>query len=98
MSLYTMAFMGLAPFGSLAAGSVARAFGTPTALLLAGAGCLAAGLVFGLRLGALRRLVRPIYQQRGILPEAASGMQPVQDLCENAGAALPNRVLGAERS
>jgi MFS family permease len=80
LSLYTMAFMGLAPFGSLIGGVVASGLGTPAALLLCGAGCLAAGLVFGIRLGTLRRLVRPIYIQRGILPEAASGLQPVQDL------------------
>jgi MFS family permease len=98
MSLYTMAFMGLAPFGSLIAGSIASAAGTPATLLLSGAGCLVAGLVFGVRLGALRRLVRPIYVQRGILPEAASGMQPVQDLCKNAGAALPDAVASAEGS
>jgi len=100
MSLYTMAFMGLAPFGSLIGGGVATALGTPTALLLCGAGCLAAGLVFGIRLAALRRLIRPIYMQRGILPEAASGIQPVQDLCENAGTALPDQVWarkGTER-
>jgi MFS family permease len=98
MSLYTMAFMGLAPFGSLVAGSVASHTGTPATLLLCGAGCLAAGLVFGVRLGALRRLIRPIYVQRGILPEAASGIRPVQDLCENAGPALPEQVASAERS
>jgi MFS family permease len=98
MSIFTMAFMGLAPFGSLIAGSVASVLGVPRTLLLSGAGCLAAGLVFGIRLGALRRLVRPIYMQRGILPQAASGLQPVQDLCENAGAALPNQVMSGERS
>jgi MFS family permease len=97
MSLYTMAFMGLAPFGSLVAGGVASALGTPLTMLLAGAGCLAAGLVFGGRLGTLRRLIRPIYMQRGILPEAASGMQPVQDLCKNAASALPDAVGSRER-
>jgi MFS family permease len=96
MSLYTAAFMGLAPLGSLIGGVIADAFGPSRALLLGGAGCLAAGLVFGLRLGALRRLIRPIYQQRGILPEAASGLRPVQDLCENAGTALPAQLLNEE--
>jgi hypothetical protein len=35
--------------------------------------------------------------QRGILPEAASGMLPVQDLCKNAGAALPDPVGSVAR-
>ena len=97
MSLYTAAFMGLAPFGSLIGGSVADALGTPSALLLCAVGCLTAGLVFGVRLGSIRRFVRPIYIQRGILPEGASGIQPVQDLCENAGAALSDAVGSVER-
>jgi MFS family permease len=45
MSLYTMAFMGLAPLGSLIGGKVASLLGTPAALLLCGAGCLGAGMV-----------------------------------------------------
>jgi len=80
-----------------AAGSLAHALGTPLTVLLCGAGCLAASLTFGARLGGLRRLVRPIYAQRGILPQAASGLQPVQDLCENAGAALPRAAVTVEK-
>jgi MFS family permease len=98
MSLYTMAFMGLAPFGSLLAGSIASAVGTHNALLLCGVSSLAAGLVFGARRRALRRLVRPIYRQRGILPEAASGLRPVQDLCESTVLPLRDPEMSGQRS
>ena len=84
MSYYTMAFMGMAPFGSLLAGTMARAI-PPTRLgfwagpLLAGAQwtVILNGLVvvlgaawFFTQLPALRRVVRPIYQEMGIIPAA----------------------------
>lgn len=41
MSLFTLVFMGLMPFGSLLAGSVAQRFGAPAALQAGAAACLA---------------------------------------------------------
>jgi MFS family permease len=84
MSYYTMAFVGMAPFGSLLAGAMAHAIpATPvwivTGTVLAGAQwtVIINGLVvvlgaswFFTRLPALRRVVRPIYQEMGILPAA----------------------------
>ncbi|MFP5249020.1 MAG: MFS transporter [Acidobacteriota bacterium] len=85
MSYYTMAFVGMAPFGSLLAGTMASALPTTTldlhgaSLLLTGAQAtvmingavvLLAALWFFLRLPALRQVVRPIYQEMGILPAA----------------------------
>jgi MFS family permease len=93
MSIYTLSFMGLAPFGILLAGAVASEVGAPLTLLLCGACCLAASAVFGMRLGVLRRLVRPIYVQRGILPEASSGLQPVSDLLKTSEVKAPAGVV-----
>lgn len=70
MSLFTLAFLGLAPFGSLLAGAVADAFGVRVAILAGGAACLAGGLFFATRLERLRRLARPVYVKRGLLTEA----------------------------
>lgn len=75
MSFYTMAFMGMAPFGSLLGGALAHRFGAPRTVMLGGAVCLVGAAMFAMRLPALRRLVRPIYRQRGIIPEVASGIQ-----------------------
>ena len=69
MSLLTMAFMGMAPFGSLLAGSIARYWGAPVTMIIAGSGCIIAAGLFALRLPALRPLVRPIYERKGILPK-----------------------------
>ncbi len=75
MSLYTMAFMGMAPFGSLFAGGIANRIGAPRTVLLGGVACLAAAAWFGRRIPALRALVHPLYVERGIIPEVATGIQ-----------------------
>jgi hypothetical protein len=72
MSFYTMAFFGTVPIGSLLAGVVADAIGSPATVRLGGIVCLMAGVWFGARLPSLRQLVRPIYIERGILPAPAS--------------------------
>jgi MFS family permease len=74
MSFYTMAFMGTAPFGSLLAGSLAEKIGAPNTLLIGGSICVAGAVVFQLALPRLRQFVRPIYIEKGILPELGSGV------------------------
>lgn len=75
MSLYTMAFMGMAPFGSLLAGSLAHWIGAPNTLIVGGAGCILGAVVFAIYLPGLRALVRPIYLRKGIIREAAGAVQ-----------------------
>ena len=47
MSFYTMAFMGMGPFGSLLAGHLAESFDAPTAVLVGGAACIVGAIAFG---------------------------------------------------
>jgi MFS family permease len=68
MSYYMMAYMGASPFGSLLAGSLAPVIGAPDTVLLCGIGCVAGAAWFWLQLPKLRQVIRPIYQQLGILP------------------------------
>ena len=68
MSYYTMAFMGMAPFGSLLAGSMAHAIGAPLTVTLNGCCVVLAAAWFTTRLPAMRRTIRPIYQEMGIVP------------------------------
>ena len=49
MSLYTMAFMGMAPLGSLLAGALADKLGAPDAVILGGMICLLSILIFAKR-------------------------------------------------
>src|SRR5262249_1765011 len=58
MSLYTMMFIGMGPFGSLLAGSLAHTTGAPARVRLGGLLCSAAGIVFALRIPYMRRFVR----------------------------------------
>jgi len=75
MSFYTMAFMGMAPLGSLLAGAAANRLGTPQTLIIGGALCLLTAGWFTRVLPALREKIRPVYVRLGILPEIASGLQ-----------------------
>jgi MFS family permease len=91
MSYYTMAFVGMAPFGSLLAGAMAHAIptmplwligGTPLSgaqwtVILNGAVVVLGAGWFVTQLPALRVVVRPIYQEMGIIP-AAKGMAAEQ--------------------
>ena len=75
MSYYTMAFLGMTPFGSLFAGALAGWIGAANTVLVGGLACLVGAMIFALRLAHLRALVRPIYVRIGILPEVATGVQ-----------------------
>jgi MFS family permease len=74
MSYYAMAFTGMAPFGSLFAGTLADRIGAPNTLLITGACCIAGAIWFARQLPAIREVLRPIYRELGILPEMASGI------------------------
>jgi MFS family permease len=69
MSLYTMAFMGMTPLGSLAGGSLAGVIGAPHTLTICGALCILGSFLFTKKLPALRAMLRPIYIKKGILSE-----------------------------
>jgi MFS family permease len=84
MSYYTMAFMGMAPFGSLLAGIMAHAIpstpvwiftgmvltGPQWTVMINGLAIVLGAAWFATRLPALRVVVRPIYQEMGIIPAA----------------------------
>lgn len=80
MSFYTMAFMGVMPFGSLGAGALADNIGVSHTLLIGGVGCLAVAAWFGTRYPVLRDIVRPIYDELGIAPAIARGIEGAAEL------------------
>jgi MFS family permease len=67
MSYYTMAFVGMAPFGSLLAGGLAHALGAPHAVMITGAFCVAGAVWFTTQLKSIRTIMRPIYIEMGII-------------------------------
>lgn len=54
MGLYTMMFLGMAPFGSLMAGFLAQHFSAPIAVLVGGVACIVSATVFVVRLRHLK--------------------------------------------
>jgi MFS family permease len=68
MSYYTMAFVGMAPFGSLLAGGLAHRLGAPRAVMITGAFCVAGAIWFSTQLKSIRKIMRPIYIEMGIIP------------------------------
>ena len=79
MSYYTMAFVGMAPFGSLLAGAMAHAMGAPNAVIVSGIACILGALWFWSRLNGIRTQMRTIYEQLGILPRAEIAIEEGAD-------------------
>jgi len=69
MSLYSMAVIGMSPFGSLAAGWLASRIGAPITLALGGAVCLLWAFSFARKIPEMRKVARPIYARMGILTD-----------------------------
>jgi len=80
MSFYVMAFMGMMPLGSLWGGAVADRIGAQNTLLICGVGCLALAAWFTRSLPKLAEHIRPIYQEMGIIPEVAIGIDNTAEL------------------
>jgi len=68
MSYYTMAFVGMARFGSLLAGTMAHKVAAPWTVITSGFAVVLGAVWFATRLPAIRREIRPIYREMGILP------------------------------
>lgn len=66
MSFYAMAFMGVAPFGSLLAGSLADLVGVTNAIVIGGMVCIFASFIFAARVPVLKGLVKPIYDRMSL--------------------------------
>lgn len=79
MSFYTVAFIGTAPIGSLAAGMLASKVGASATLVICSVAGVAASAAFAMNLPAIRRVIRPIYRSMGIIPEMASGINAVNE-------------------
>jgi MFS family permease len=68
---FTLAFLGVAPLGNLAAGALANAFGVQVIFAVNGLAAAAAALVFWRRLPVLHELMRPTYVRLGIIADDA---------------------------
>jgi MFS family permease len=69
MSLFLMAFLGTAPFGSLVAGALSGRIGAPMTLAIGGACCTAGAMWFSGGLKSFNETIRPIYVDLGLVAE-----------------------------
>lgn len=72
MSLFAMAFMGMAPFGSLLAGTLAGHIGASATFGVCGVVCLVSAYSFSKKLPELRGHLRALYESKGILPSVVN--------------------------
>jgi MFS family permease len=99
MSFFSMAFIGVSPFGALFVGRFLSPMlaqfsahpqdpmqGARRAMFVAALLCLVSAVQFATRLAALRKLVLPVYVSKGILPEVASGLQVATEITDPAEA------------
>ena len=82
MSYYTMAFVGMAPFGSLLAGGLAHWMGAPRTVMVTGACCILGAVWYSTELPKIRLVMRPIYLQMGLLHDAG---EPLREESVGAG-------------
>jgi hypothetical protein len=57
----------MAPFGSLLAGALGHTIGSPRTVIVSGIACVGGALWFWTRMKAIRKEMRPIYEQLGII-------------------------------
>jgi hypothetical protein len=62
-----MSFLGMIPVGNLLGGALANHIGAPNTLIIDGIACIVGSVLFQRELPALRKLVMPIYSQKGII-------------------------------
>ncbi|HSU65285.1 MAG TPA: MFS transporter, partial [Tepidisphaeraceae bacterium] len=78
MSFFTMAFVGMTPWGNLLSGISSDYFGggiqgASRTIEIAGGICIIAAISFATKLPALRKVVRPIYTDKGIISASVAG-------------------------
>ena|SRR5687768_14014075 len=75
LALYTMAYIGTSPIGSLLLGYGAQRLGAPAAIAIGGGATMVCAALFGRQLPHFREQVRPVYRRLGIIPEVATGIE-----------------------
>jgi MFS family permease len=73
MAVYSMMFMGMAPFGALFAGLIAARLGAPITLAIGAVGCIAGSVIFRRNLPTLRVEARQL-----IIAQSAAGGEPAE--------------------
>jgi MFS family permease len=82
MALYSMMFMGMAPFGALLGGALAHRVGAPITIAIGGVVCISGAIWFGRQLPELRIEARRLIVAQGLAagdPAQEMQTQPVEE-------------------
>ncbi len=82
MSVYSMMFMGMAPFGAFFGGALAHRIGAPITVAIGSVACVLGAIWFGRSLPAMRIEARRLIVAQGLAggePEQELNAQPVED-------------------
>jgi MFS family permease len=82
MSVYSMMFMGMAPFGAFFGGALAHRIGAPITVAIGGIACVIGAIWFGRSLPAMRMEARRLIIAQGLAggePPQELNAQPVED-------------------
>ena len=74
--------MGMATFGSLLAGATAGVIGAPQTLMIGGLVCILGAVMFAYKLPVIREHARPVYIEKGILPQVRESLREATTLRE----------------
>jgi MFS family permease len=84
MAVYSMMFMGMAPCGSLLAGTLAHHIGAPATVIVGGATCVVGAALFGWHLPKLKHEARQM-----IVALQMAGGEPAQEMTGQASVVAP---------
>jgi MFS family permease len=73
IALYSMMFMGMAPFGAFFAGAIAHRIGAPWTVAIGGVACIAGSIVFWVDLPNFRAQARELVLAQGMTAGSPSG-------------------------
>jgi MFS family permease len=81
MAFYAMAFMGMAPFGSLLAGGLAGLIGAPHTLFIGGILCIVGAFSFSKNIVSAKNILPP--PEKEITPDVATGIESSEEVTES---------------
>lgn len=89
MAVYSMMFMGMAPFGALLAGALAHRIGAPPTVMVGGAACIVGAALFRWHLPALKDETRQM-----IVALQVAGGEPAEEMTGQASVVAPREPRG----
>jgi hypothetical protein len=75
MAVYSMMFMGMAPFGALMGGALADRLGAPITVAMGAVACMGGAALFGVNLPKIR-----VEARRLIVAQAVAGGEPSEEM------------------